>query len=180
MSTGTAATQETLASSLQQTLSANALERKQAEHFLASIEQTPHFVVPLLQLVSNQSTDANVRFAAALFFKNFIKRRWPQDENAEDTLLADDRQAVKREIVSLMITVPKNLQLQIGEAVSIIAENDFPLHWPELISDLVSKLSATDYHVNNGILQTAHTVFKGWRSEFRSDQLYTKINYVLT
>ncbi|KAJ2057182.1 importin-alpha export receptor [Coemansia sp. S146] len=180
MSAGTAASQETLASSLQQTLSANAHERKQAEHFLASIEQTPHFVVPLLQLVSNQSTDANVRFAAALFFKNFVKRRWPQDENTEDTLLADDRQAVKREIVSLMITVPKNLQLQIGEAVSIIAENDFPLHWPELISDLVSKLSATDYHVNNGILQTAHTVFKGWRSEFRSDQLYTKINYVLT
>ncbi|KAJ2344154.1 importin-alpha export receptor, partial [Coemansia sp. RSA 2671] len=98
------ASQETLASSLQQTLSANAQERKQAEHFLASIEQTAHFVVPLLQLVSNQSTDANVRFAAALFFKNFVKRRWPQDENTEDTLLAEDRQAVKSEIVSLMIT----------------------------------------------------------------------------
>ncbi|KAJ2584660.1 importin-alpha export receptor [Coemansia sp. RSA 1836] len=179
MSAGTVASQETLASSLQQTLSANAQERKQAEHYLASIEQTPHFVVPLLQLVSSQSTDANVRFAAALFFKNFVKRRWPQDENNEDTLLADDRQAIKGEIVSLMITVPKNLQLQIGEAVSIIAENDFPMQWPELISDLVSKLSATDYHVNNGILQTAHTVFKGWRSEFRSDLLYTKINYVL-
>ncbi|KAJ2471807.1 importin-alpha export receptor, partial [Coemansia sp. RSA 2320] len=149
------------------------------EQFLASIEQAPHFVVPLLQLVSNQSTDANVRFAAALYFKNYVKRRWPQDENSEDALLADDRQAVKSEIVSLMITVPKNLQLQIGEAVSIIAEHDFPTQWPELISDMVSKLSATDYHVNNGILQTAHTVFKEWRSAFRSDDLYTKINYVL-
>ncbi|KAJ2909179.1 importin-alpha export receptor, partial [Coemansia aciculifera] len=66
------------------------------------------------------------------------------------------------------------------EAVSIIAKNDFPDQWPELISDLVSKLSATDYHVNNGILQTAHTVFKGWRSEFRSNSLYTTINYVLS
>ncbi|KAJ2236393.1 importin-alpha export receptor [Coemansia sp. RSA 1286] len=174
-----ATSQEALAASLQQTLSPNAQERKQAEQYLSSIEQTAHFVVPLLQLVSNQASGDNVRFAAALYFKNFVKRRWPQSEDAEDTLSADDRQAVKREIVSLMITVPKRLQLQIGEAVSIIADNDFPEQWPELISTLVGKLSATDYHVNNGILQTAHTVFREWRSAFRSDRLYTKINYVL-
>ncbi|KAJ2785075.1 importin-alpha export receptor [Coemansia interrupta] len=172
--------QEALASSLQQTLSPNAHERKQAEQFLDSIEQTPHFVVLILQLVNNQATNENIRFAAALYFKNFVKRRWPQNEDTEDTLSVEDRKAVKSEIVSLMITVPKRLQLQIGEAVSIIAENDFPEEWPELISTLVSKLSATDYHINNGILQTAHTVFREWRSAFRSDRLYSKINYVLS
>ncbi|KAI9503738.1 importin-alpha export receptor [Coemansia spiralis] len=171
--------QASLAQSLQQTLSPHAHERKQAESYLGSIELAPRFVVPLLQLVSNEATDGNIRFAAALYFKNYIKRRWPQNENTEDTLSTDDRNAVKNEIVSLMLTVPKKLQLQIGEAVSTIAENDFPEQWPDLISTLVSKLSPTDYHVNNGILQTAHTVFKGWRSEFRSDRLYSKINYVL-
>ncbi|KAI8321716.1 importin-alpha re-exporter [Martensiomyces pterosporus] len=170
---------DALAKSLQQSLSPNAAERKQAEQYLETIELAPHFVVPLLQLVNNQAADANTRFAAALYFKNFVKRRWPQSEDTEDVVSTEDRKAVKSEIVSLMITVPKQLQLQIGEAVSIIAENDFPEQWPELITDLVSRLSATDFHVNNGILQTAHTVFKGWRSEFRSDRLYTKINCVL-
>ncbi|KAJ1736097.1 importin-alpha export receptor [Coemansia sp. Benny D160-2] len=173
--------QESLAQSLQQTLSPDAQQRKQAEGFLQSIEQTPRFVVPLLQLVNNEGTDGNIRFAAALYFKNFVKRRWAQDEeSAEELLSADDRRVVKEEIVGLMLTVPKKLQLQIGEAVSIIADSDFPEQWPDLISTLVSRLSATDYHVNNGILQTAHNVFKGWRSAFRSDRLYTKINYVLS
>ncbi|KAJ1727045.1 importin-alpha export receptor [Coemansia biformis] len=175
----TGVTQESLAQSLQQSLSANAQERKQAEKYLASIEQAAHFVVPLLQLVNNEATDGTVRFAAALYFKNFVKRRWAQSEDAEDTIAEDDRRAVKGELVGLMISAPKKLQLQLGEAVSIIAENDFPEKWPELISTLVGKLSATDYHVNNGILQTAHTVFKGWRSAFRSDALYLKINQVL-
>ncbi|KAJ1668693.1 importin-alpha export receptor [Coemansia sp. RSA 1813] len=179
-SNGTNVSQESLAQSLQQTLSPTAQTRKQAESFLKAIEQTPHFVVPLLQLVNNDATDGNIRFAAALYFKNFVKRCWPQDECTEDLLSADDRRTVKEEIVSLMLTTPKKLQLQIGEAVSIIADNDFPEQWPDLISTLVSKLSPSDYHINNGILQTAHTVFKGWRSAFRSDRLYTKINYVLS
>ncbi|PIA15174.1 Cse1-domain-containing protein [Coemansia reversa NRRL 1564] len=179
MSTG-GATQEGLAQSLQQTLSANAQERKQAEKYLETMEQTAHFVVPLLQLVNSEGTDSNIRFAAALYFKNFVKRRWAQGEEQEDTIAEEDRKVVKAELVALMISTPKRLQLQLGEAVSIIAANDFPHKWPELISTLVSRLSATDYHVNNGILQTAHTVFKGWRSEFRTDALYSKINYVLS
>ncbi|KAJ2368139.1 importin-alpha export receptor [Coemansia sp. RSA 2610] len=169
-----------LAQSLQQTLSPNAQERKQAEKFLETVEQAEHFVVPLLQLVNSSSTDDHIRFAAALYFKNFVRRRWAQSEEAEDTISQADRQAVKSELVGLMISAPKKLQLQLGEAVSIIADNDFPEKWPELISTLVGKLSATDYHINNGILQTAHTVFKGWRSDFRSDRLYAKINYVLS
>ncbi|KAI9472735.1 importin-alpha export receptor [Coemansia sp. RSA 989] len=172
-------TQQSLAQSLQQTLSANAQERKQAEKYLESVEQAAQFVVPLLQLVNNDSTEEHIRFAAALYFKNFVRRRWPQSEDVEDTISQTDRQAVKSELVSLMISVPKKLQLQLGEAVSIIAKNDFPEKWPDLIKTLVSKLSPTGYHINNGILQTAHTVFKDWRSEFRSDKLYSKINYVL-
>ncbi|KAJ2553633.1 importin-alpha export receptor [Coemansia sp. RSA 1933] len=172
-------TQESLAQSLHQTLSATAQTRKQAESFLNAIEKAPHFVVPLLQLVNNDATDSNIRFAAALYFKNFVKRRWPQDECSEDPLSETDRTTIKQEIVQLMLTTPKQLQLQIGEAVSIIADTDFPEQWPDLISTLVSKLSPSDYHINNGILQTAHTVFKGWRSAFRSDRLFTKINYVL-
>lgn len=45
---------------------------------------------------------------------------------------------------------------------------------------LVASLSATDYNVNVGVLQTAHSIFQQWRAHVRSDQLFTEINFVLS
>ena len=42
--------------------------------------------------------------------------------------------AIKREIIGLMISVPTNLQVQLGEAVSIIAESDFFERWDTLVA----------------------------------------------
>jgi exportin-2 (importin alpha re-exporter) len=44
---------------------------------------------------------------------------------------------------------------------------------------LVSSLSLTDYNVNVGVLETAHSIFKQWRAQVRSDKLFTEINLVL-
>lgn len=63
-------------------------------------------------------------------------------------------------IVQLMLNCPEKLQLQLSEAVSIMAAHDFPQNWESLISDLVTKLSPTDYRVNAGVLQTLHSIFK--------------------
>lgn len=41
--------------------------------------------------------------------------------------------AVKRDLVGLMITMPPVLQVQLGEAISIIAESDFWQRWDTLI-----------------------------------------------
>jgi len=41
-------------------------------------------------------------------------------------------------------------------------------------------LSATDYNVNVGVLQTAHSIFQQWRAHVRSDELFTEINLVLS
>jgi exportin-2 (importin alpha re-exporter) len=48
------------------------------------------------------------------------------------------------------------------------------------LQKLVSSLSSTDYSVNIGVLQTAHSIFQPWRAATRSDALYTVINYVLS
>lgn len=71
------------------------------------------------------------------------------------------------------------LQVQLGEAVSIIAEHDFPLKWENLIDQLISALTPSDYSINNGVLTTAHSIFKRWRSQFRSDELFKEIIFVL-
>ena len=94
-----------------------------------------------------------------------------------------------------MIKVPKNVQTQLGEAISVIADSDFWRKWDTLVDvrnlflikydtdinkDLISRLTPDNAVVNNGVLQVAHSIFKRWRPLFRSDELYTEINHVLS
>ena len=43
----------------------------------------------------------------------------------------------------------------------------------------MSSLSPTDYNINIGVLQTAHSIFRHWRAHVRSDALFSEINLVL-
>lgn len=45
---------------------------------------------------------------------------------------------------------------------------------------LVASLSESNFEVNVGVLETAHSIFRPWRAEARSDALFTEINYVLS
>jgi exportin-2 (importin alpha re-exporter) len=112
------------------------------------------------------------------------------------------------------------LQSQIGEAVAEIASVDFPERWPNLLDvsycdrmrlvwvlmlcvaqDMVNSLSPDNFTINNGVLTTAHSIFKQcvkirvkshsslantrlsvvlrWRSQFRTDHLFLTIKLVL-
>ncbi|CAB4421528.1 unnamed protein product [Rhizophagus irregularis] len=106
-----------------------------------------------------------------------MQRNWVQEENSN--LTPEIRMAIKESLVDILISVPSNIQLQLSEAVSLIAENDFPDQWPHLISQLTSKFSSGDFARNNAVLQTAHSIFKRYKSEFRTDPLYNEINFVL-
>jgi exportin-2 (importin alpha re-exporter) len=48
------------------------------------------------------------------------------------------------------------------------------------LQDLVTRLTADNSEVNNGVLQVAHSIFKRWRPLLPSDDLYTEINHVLS
>lgn len=91
-----------------------------------------------------------------------------------------DVTAIKTEIVGLMISVPRGLQTQLGEAISVIADSDFWERWDTLVDDLISRLRPDDPVVNAGVLQVAHSIFARWRPLFRSDDLFTEINHVLS
>lgn len=47
------------------------------------------------------------------------------------------------------------------------------------MQDLVSRISPTDFEVNNGVLQVAHSIFVRWRPLFQSNELYEEINHVV-
>ncbi|KAJ1967507.1 importin-alpha export receptor, partial [Dimargaris xerosporica] len=111
-------TLDTIAQCLQQTL--NPANRKQAEQQLQSFERTPHFTLSLLTLVDTSSVDQHVRFAASVLFKNLVKKYWDDSDTA--VLPEDDRTTIKQRIVKLMISLPTKLQLQVSDALSIIAD----------------------------------------------------------
>src|SRR5690242_4911222 len=79
-----------------------------------------------------------------------------------------------------MVSVPSSLQAQLGEAISAIAASDFWERWDTLVDDLISRLTPDNSTVNNGVLRVAHSIFKRWRPLFRSDELFTEINHVLS
>jgi exportin-2 (importin alpha re-exporter) len=102
-----------------------------------------------------------------------------QDENGSHKLNADEVTTIKSELIGLMVKVPANIQAQLGDAISIIADSDFWQRWDTLVDDLVSRLTPDNATVNNGVLQVAHSIFKRWEPLYRSDELYMEINHVL-
>ena len=83
-------------------------------------------------------------------------------------------------MVSLSGPSDKLLRTQIGEAVAAVAQSDFPDPWKDLMTRLVSEFSPSDYRINVSVLQTAHNIFSPWRSEIRSDTLYSTIIFALS
>lgn len=150
-----------------------------AEKRLRDNETSSGFIESLLQIVCDGSLDLPVRQAGALFFKNNVKFRWT-NENPGSEISRADKELVKAGIVQAMITLPLVLQVQVGEAVTIIANSDFPNEWPSLVDDLVKNTSITDMAATNGVLHTAHSIFKRWRAQFRTDELFTEIAFVLS
>ncbi|CAG8606090.1 18357_t:CDS:10 [Acaulospora morrowiae] len=167
----------TLATFLRQTLDPATRQQAERELFTAEAEQQD-FPIAILQLITKDDIDPSVRFAASLVFKNYVKRNWLEQEDGQK-IHTQIRLAIKECIIDILVTVPSHVQLQLGEAVTVIASNDFPMQWQSLIQQLVSKLDPEDYIRNNGVLQTAHSIFKRWRHEFRSDPLFAEINFVL-
>jgi len=50
-----------------------------------------------------------------------------------DPLGDESREAIRRNIVDLMLLAPAQVQRQVGEAVTIIADYDFPHKWDYLL-----------------------------------------------
>ncbi|KPJ19124.1 Exportin-2 [Papilio machaon] len=150
-----------------------------AEKFLEGVEVNQNYAILLLHLIDKDTVDLTIRIAGAVAFKNYIKRNWPVEEDGADNIHANDRAAIKSLIVSLMLKSPEAIQRQFSDAVSIIGKYDFPQKWPGLISEMVEKFATGDFHIINGVLRTAHSLFKKYRFEFKSQALWEEIKHVL-
>uniref|UniRef100_A0A672MIT3 Exportin-2 n=2 Tax=Sinocyclocheilus grahami TaxID=75366 RepID=A0A672MIT3_SINGR len=169
---------QTLTEYLQKTLSPDPAVRRPAEKFLESVEGNQNYPI-LLLTVLEKSQDEVIRVCAAVTFKNYIKRNWRVVEDELNKISDPDRTAIKANIVNLMLSSPEQIQKQLSDAISIIGREDFPQKWPDLLSEMVTRFQSGDFHVINGILRTAHSLFKRYRHEFKSNELWSEIKLVL-
>ena len=160
---------------LSQTLSPNAETRKAAEHQLSTAQKIEGHPLITLRLVAANTTDPQsnaVRQAAAVHFKNLIKKGWDEDhEDGTDgiNISQNDRTLIKNHLVELMCTAP----------LSLVAHADFPKNWDNLLPELIQKFNSPDMNVVCGVLATANSILKRFRYVNRSDTLYKDILYVL-
>ncbi|KAL6925754.1 hypothetical protein ACO0SA_000355 [Hanseniaspora valbyensis] len=161
-------------------LLSQSLNPQYAKSVEAQLEQlqnsTPDYPLILLNLLTSPNAANDIKLAAAITFKNLIKNKWIDIDGRH---LLTNVDLIRSNIIECMIELPQILKSQVGEAISIIAESDFPEFWPNLIPELVSKLSLVDFGKNLGVLTVAHEVFKRWRDLARSDELFLEILKVL-
>uniref|UniRef100_A0A8C4HZ24 Exportin-2 n=1 Tax=Dicentrarchus labrax TaxID=13489 RepID=A0A8C4HZ24_DICLA len=169
---------QTLTEFLRKTLDPDPSVRRPAEKFLESVEGNQNYPLLLLTLLE-KSQDNVIRVCAAVTFKNYIKRNWRIVEDEPNKVSDPDRTAIKANIVNLMLSSPEQIQKQLSDAISIIGREDFPQKWPDLLTEMVTRFRSGDFHIINGVLRTAHSLFKRYRHEFKSNELWSEIKLVL-
>lgn len=158
---------------------------------LQELKKMPNYTVSVVQLVAQLEGphDAPIRHAAAINFKNTIRYGWDPEKHQDAQENIDlseginisetDRQAIKQNLVQLMCTTPDNVQKQLSEAISLIAESDYPYKWMDLMPTLARQFESPDMNAVTGALGTADSVCMRFRYVARSDQLYAVIQHTL-
>lgn len=156
--------EQELSGYLEKTLSPDPSVRRPAEKYLEQMETQANFGPALLVLCNKPERPVHLRVCSAVTFKNYVKRNWRVSDDVVgengDKISAGDREWIKRNIVELMLTSPEQIQLQLSDAISIISKEDFPGKWNDLLPSLVERLKTGDFQVANGVLRTAHSIFK--------------------
>lgn len=173
-----------LSNYLLQTLSHDVNVRKPAEKFIETCEQQEGFCQILLQIIDTTGTDVTIKLCSAIAFKNVVRKYWAYlDDSVADRISQNDRNYVKSVIVDLMLRSEEQIQRQLSEAVSIIGKEDFPAKWPNLLENMIARVTEScsqyNFAVINGVLHTADSLFKRYEYEYKSQGLWEEIKFVL-
>jgi len=177
-----------LVAALRATLGADARARTDAEAFLAARSSADGFLLTALELASNDAVEDATRQAAAVAFKNAVKKSWAPPEPDEvgaprpRGTSEGEKARVRATIVGLMLRAPKLVAAQLSEALSLVCECDFPSRWDSLLPELVTRLGCAgqrDFRDVAGVLTTANAIFKRYRGAMKSNELYGEMKYVL-
>ncbi|CAJ0587619.1 unnamed protein product, partial [Mesorhabditis spiculigera] len=167
-----------LAQVLQETLQPDPNRRKTAEGELFNLESVPGFGPLLIELVVTESASQDIRIAAAISAKNFVKRQW--GDMAEKELADQEKATIRETALRAMLTTSGNLRKQLSHTVFLIAKKDFPTQWPNLVGILAEQLTSDNFERIVATLSTLDQIFEKYRYESKSNALWSELKLCLT
>ena len=150
-----------LATVLSHTFDNDANVRQAAETQLATIESQPGYPSTLLHICV-LPLPLPIKQAAALRFKNRIKRQWLLLEGEEEAgeagrvgLSAEDKRVIKENLYQAIITQEQPLiRIQLLESLRCIVDTDWPADYPSLEPSIAATL-VNWQHVDPSILHAS-------------------------
>ncbi|VEL32355.1 unnamed protein product [Protopolystoma xenopodis] len=95
--------------------------------------------------------------------------------------MEEDRIAMKNQLIGAVLSSSGAIQAQLSETIGVIGHEDFPQKWPSLLPDLIERMAqmGANLAMVRGVLYTAHSLFKRYRHECRSNELFSEIKLVI-
>ncbi|TPX46848.1 hypothetical protein SeMB42_g02690 [Synchytrium endobioticum] len=126
-----------------QSMSPDIQTREHAEKQLKQLANVDGFLSTLLQIIVAPESDASVRQAAAIYFKNQINHRWGRDMSDGDIIGPHDATFVKQNILQAIIQSPHIIRLQLSTCLASILGVDYPEKWSDYLTNVHSMLKST-------------------------------------
>ncbi|CAJ0936880.1 unnamed protein product, partial [Mesorhabditis belari] len=133
--------------------------------------------VMLIELVVNNEAPAEIRIAAAVALKNFVKRLW--SDHVEQELPETEQKTIRTAALQAMLASQGNIRSQLSHTVYLMAKKDFPERWPDLVSSLAVLLTQDDFDKIVATLSTLDQLFEKYRHESKSTELWTELKICL-
>ncbi|KAJ4838508.1 hypothetical protein Tsubulata_030469 [Turnera subulata] len=116
--------------------------------------EDPNYNVMMLRLVAEPYLEEQMRHAAAVNFKNYLRSRWaPPPDHLVNPIPYAEKEKIKNLTSSVMLSAPCRIQFQLCEAQYLIAKHGCPQSWAGLLC--ISPL----YHAPRPLITTPSTVF---------------------
>lgn len=88
-------------------------------------------------------------------------------------------EVLKSRIMSVLYSTPDNISIIVSDICEMIARDSFNQNWESFVPDLIEGLKKEDPIVTMRVLRTFSPCLIKIRHSYRSDELYTMINYVI-
>ncbi|KAK9813831.1 hypothetical protein WJX73_000701 [Symbiochloris irregularis] len=144
----------------------NLQQRQAAEATLKQFQHSKGQLVNLLRVAVEPSLDLGTRQAAAITFKNLVRHDWAADDPSSP-IPAEDKQAVRENLLESLIRAPPIIQKQLGECLKDVLHADYPLRWPSLLQSIVQNLTTQEQARIHGGLLALRSLMRKY--EFRHD-----------
>jgi hypothetical protein len=166
---------QTVAGCLGGTINADSVIRHAAEASLSGLEQFPGYFSILLQIITFDQIDVQVRLGAILRLKNIVSRSWSIRKGKQNKIAEVDRQCLRDNLLEALIwqTVPK-IRRQLIECFFVVVKGDYNIGvldgkdtgaagWPELLPAIMKNFESNEPCRIHGATQALSCVFKAYQ-----------------